>query len=92
MFLYCRVKNQDRSKKVVFAFRVSGTPPTIHIAKLGLNPDACSGVGIRRGTDTDARPWPAYISLRLRLTRNVISLPTSLAREVMIIFIHQHSC
>ena len=43
-----------------------------------LHPGPCGSVGMRRGTDrhtntqTHRRPWPIYISHRLRLTRNVI--------------------
>jgi len=51
--------------------QLEGTPyqhPTLHSGP-------CSSVGMRRGTNTQThrRPWPLYISLRLRLTQSVIS-------------------
>ena len=41
-----------------------------------LHPGPCSSVEMRRGIDrqTHRRPWPIYISPRLRLTRNVITV------------------
>jgi len=48
-----------------------------HLSK--LHPGPCSSVGMRPGTvrqththrQTHRRPWPIYISLRLRLTQNI---------------------
>ena len=60
--------------------QLRGTP--YHSPK--LHPGPCSSVGVMQGTDrqthrhTHRRPWPLYISCRLRLTRNVTNRVTDI--------------
>jgi len=51
--------------------QLPGTP--YHSSKLHPGPCTACSVGVMRGTDRHRRPWPLYISHRIRLTRNVTS-------------------